>query len=82
MRVHVKLFALLREKAGTDTIRVEVPEGATVTQVAATVQQLYPALVPYLGNVRFALHMDFVEANTPVVAGDEVGLIPPVSGGH
>lgn len=81
MHVHVKLFALLREKAGTDTVTIEVPEHATVMQVATRVEQLFPGLAPYLEKVRFALHMDFVDASTTVTEGDEVSLIPPVSGG-
>ena len=81
MRVVVKLFALMREKAGTDTVQLDVPSPATVAQAAAALQQHYPVLAPYLSNVRFSLHMDFVEADTPLSAGDEVALIPPVSGG-
>ena len=81
MQVMVKLFALMREKVGTDTVHLEVPEGARMVDVAAALRRQYPALDPYLTQVRYAIQMDFVDAETMVTAGDEVALIPPVSGG-
>jgi molybdopterin converting factor small subunit len=81
MQVTIKLFALMREKAGTDTIPLEVPTGAAVTQAVATLVRQYPMLEPYLANTRFSLHMDFVNLETTLAEGDELVLIPPVSGG-
>jgi sulfur-carrier protein len=81
MQITVKLFALMREKAGTDTIPLEVPTGAPVTQVLATLVGRYPTLEPYMANTRFSLHMDFVDPETTLAEGDELVLIPPVSGG-
>jgi sulfur-carrier protein len=81
MQITVKLFALMREKAGTDTIPLEVPAGAAVTQVLATLVCYYPMLEPYMANTRFSLHMDFVDPDTTLAEGDELVLIPPVSGG-
>ena len=81
MQITVKLFALMREKAGTDTIPLEVPTGAVVTQALATLVCQYPTLEPYMPNTRFSLHMDFVDPETTLAEGDELVLIPPVSGG-
>jgi molybdopterin converting factor subunit 1 len=81
MQVVVKLFALMREKVGTDTVRLEVPEGARLVDVAEALRRQYPVLDPYLARVRYAIQMDFVDAEAMVTAGDEVALIPPVSGG-
>ena len=81
MQVVVKLFALMREKVGTDTIRLDVPEGARLVDVAAALRRQYPVLDPYLARVRYAIQMEFVDAEAIVTAGDEVALIPPVSGG-
>ena len=82
MQIRVKLFALLREQAGTDTLALDVMEGATASQVLATLRQQYPVLSPHLANVRLALGMDFVEPEVRLAAGDELTLIPPVSGGN
>jgi molybdopterin converting factor small subunit len=81
MQITVKLFALMREKAGTDIIPLEVPTGAPVTQALATLVGRYPTLEPYIANTRFSLHMDFVDPETTLAEGDELVLIPPVSGG-
>ena len=81
MRVTVRLFALIREKAGTESLALDLPDGAVVEQAIQAVRHQQPALEPYLDNLRFSLHMDFVEADTALRDGDEVVLIPPVSGG-
>jgi molybdopterin synthase sulfur carrier subunit len=82
MRVTVKLFALIREKAATDSLALDLPDGADVGQAVEAIRHLHPALEPYLDNLRFSLDMDFVEADTALRDGDEVVLIPPVSGGY
>ena len=81
MQITVKLFALMREKAGTDTIVLEVPYDAKLSQVIAALVRHYPMLEPYMANARYALHMDFVGLETSLAEGDELALIPPVSGG-
>ena len=81
MLIIVKLFALMREKAGTDTVPLDVPTGAAVTQALATLVCQYPILEPYIANTRFSLRMDLVDPNTILAEGDELVLIPPVSGG-
>jgi molybdopterin converting factor subunit 1 len=81
MHVTVRLFALIREKAGTDCLALNLADGAVVEQAIEVVRQQHPVLEPYLDNLRFSLRMDFVEADTALRDGDEVVLIPPVSGG-
>ena len=81
MQIRVKLFALMREKAGTDTIALEVPAGANLSQAIAALVRHYPMLEPYMANTRCSLHMDFVGPETSLAEGDELALIPPVSGG-
>ncbi len=82
MRIHVKLFSVLREKAGTDTMLLDLPDGASAAEALAELQQRCPALAPHMENVRFAVHMDFVDPTTRLAEGDELTLIPPVSGGN
>jgi molybdopterin synthase catalytic subunit len=82
MRIAVRLFALMREKAGTDTIDLELPERASTTQALEALQGQYPVLAPYLPRVRLALQMNFLDTDTVLHEGDELALIPPVSGGH
>ncbi|MEN3280310.1 MAG: MoaE-MoaD fusion protein [Solirubrobacteraceae bacterium] len=80
MRVSVRLFAGLRERAGTDRLEVELPEDARVADVLAAM-----ASTP-VGALRdrecvVAVNREYASADEPVRAGDEVALVPPVSGG-
>ena len=76
MKVAVRLFAALRERAGAREAALELEEGASVDDV-------WPALG--LGEepsgLVYAVNRAYVERGTPLADGDEVALIPPVSGG-
>ncbi|MGV1050219.1 MAG: molybdenum cofactor biosynthesis protein [Solirubrobacterales bacterium] len=82
MTLRVRLFAMLRERAGRDSVEVELPAGATV---ADALDQL--ALSPELGEllarlpVRMAVNREYASAATGLGPGDELALIPPISGG-
>jgi molybdopterin converting factor subunit 1 len=79
--VHARLFARLRELAGTDLENVEVNPGATVADVYDALRKSHPALDPKRESVRAAVNQEFADWNVVVAAGDEVAFIPPVSGG-
>jgi len=79
--VRARLFARLREQAGLDSDRVEVPQGGTVGDVYAALRLSHPALEPDLDAVRPALNQEFVDWDAVVAADDEVAFVPPVSGG-
>ncbi len=83
MQVEVRLFAVFRERAGRDTLTLEVDEGATVADVLAAAAH-EPGLGEILERmpVRAALNREYVESDAPVAAGDELALVPPVSGGE
>jgi molybdopterin converting factor subunit 1 len=82
MVVHVRLFACLRERAGTDSLDLELWSGATVADAMRTL-----AGHDSLGELleRMPLHMavnrDYAAAGTVLAPEDELALIPPVSGG-
>ena len=78
---NVRLFARLADLAGTREAEVELGEGLTASGVFDILAQRYPSLKGFETIVRFAVNSEYVPASHPVRAGDEVGLIPPVSGG-
>ena len=82
MQVEVRLFAVFRERAGRDTLSLELPEGATVADALAAAGR-EPGLGEILERmpVRAALNREYVGTDAPVRSGDELALIPPVSGG-
>jgi MoaE-MoaD fusion protein len=82
MNVHVRLFAILRERAGSDAVEVELADGATVADALAELARL-PGLTEPLERmpVRMAVNREYADAETPLAAEDELALIPPISGG-
>ena len=81
IKVRVRLFARLREQAGSEGGDLEVPGGATLTDVYEALREAHPRLEPDLALVRPALNQEFAPWGAPVADGDEVAFIPPVSGG-
>lgn len=81
MRIRVLFFAVLRERAGVTETSLELPEGATVGDALTALAARWPSLgVPGPG-VRCAVEREFSDASRPLVEGQELALIPPVSGG-
>ena len=81
MKAKVRLFARLSELAGTREAEVEVGEGLTAGEVYQALCRRYPALSGLNGSIRYAVNGEYAEPAHPVAGGDEVALIPPVSGG-
>lgn len=76
MRISVRLFAGLRERAGKDHVELELPEAARVGDALAALQSLTGG-----ARVVMAVNREYADASTPLAPGDELALIPPVSGG-
>ncbi|MDE3131964.1 MAG: molybdenum cofactor biosynthesis protein MoaE, partial [Acidobacteriota bacterium] len=76
MRVQIRLFASLRERAGADELTLELPDGALVRDALNELHWL-------TGDLRavLAVNRDYATESTPLHPGDELALIPPVSGG-
>jgi MoaE-MoaD fusion protein len=81
VRVRVRLFAIQRELAGAREVPLDLPESATVDDAWTALVAIYPALAPGRASVRFARNGAYADASTPLADGDEVAMIPPVSGG-
>lgn len=76
MRVAVKLFAGLRERAGSGSREVELADGARVADVWAVL-----GLGDEPAGLLYAVNKDYADRDVALADGDEVALIPPVSGG-
>lgn len=77
----VRLFARLSELAGAREVEVELGEGLTAADVYALLTRRYPALAGFENRLMYAVNAEYVSPDHPVRDGDEVALIPPVSGG-
>ena len=80
--MRVRLFAILRERAGSESIEVDLAEGATVADAIRALSEL-PALAGVLDRlpVAMAVNREYARTDTRLVAQDELALIPPISGG-
>ena len=76
--VTVRLFAQLRDLFDAEAVAVEA---ATVAGLRLALDALRPAAAPLLTRCRVAVNLEFVDDDHAVTPGDEIAVIPPVSGG-
>jgi molybdopterin converting factor subunit 1 len=81
MRVTVRLFARLRDIAGTGELSREAAAGADVRAVWAGLVSEYPELSAYEKSISCAVNADYSRFTASVADGDEIAFLPPVSGG-
>ena len=81
MRVMIKLFARLRDLAGTGELIRDVPAPATVRSVWNQLTAEMPSLVEYESTMSVAVNAEYARMAADVHDGDEVAFLPPVSGG-
>ncbi|MFQ3679447.1 MAG: MoaD/ThiS family protein [Pseudanabaenaceae cyanobacterium] len=79
--ITVRLLAVLREIAGTDTLSLEIESPTTVQAVQAQAIAQYPGLIPWVPHLRYAVNGQWAEPGDTVPPNAEVALLPPVSGG-
>ena len=77
MVVTIRLFAMLRERAGASEIELDLPEGARVRDALDRLDDLAGGL-----PLVMAVNRDYADAEAELRPGDELALIPPVSGGE
>jgi molybdopterin converting factor subunit 1 len=81
MRVTIRLFARLRDLAGSGELVRDVPHPATVQTVWRALVTETPALGDYERTMSVAVNADYSRMTASVNEGDEVAFLPPVSGG-
>ncbi len=81
MKVSVRLFAGLHELLGQRDVTLELADEATVADLRDRLSQEYPVVTPYLTTLICAVADEYVPSEHILHAGDDVALIPPVSGG-
>ncbi len=81
MRVTVRLFARLRDLAGSGELIRDVEAPATVRTVWQSLTAEMPALTEYEATMSVAINAEYARMAAAVHDGDEVAFLPPVSGG-
>lgn len=80
-RIQVRFFAAARDLAGCEQAELEIDPGTTIADLRGRLIALYPALALLLKHSLLAVGQQYATDSTVLADGDEVALIPPVSGG-
>jgi len=81
MNIEVTFFALYRERVGKNKHTVRLPEMANVADLVAEIREQFPFIAPPSVNIVVAVNTEYAEQADILYDGDDVCLIPPVSGG-
>ena len=77
----VRLFARLRDIAGSSELTRDLAPGATIGAVWRQLAGEFPELARYERSISSAVNADYARMDQPLRDGDEVAFLPPVSGG-
>jgi len=81
MKVKVKYFAVCREMFNRDEEEMELPDGAVLMDVLKRLEAEWPEIPEYYEVMRMSVNWEYATEQTELSDGDEVALIPPVTGG-
>lgn len=81
MRVMVRYFASFRDLAGTEREEMELEDGADIVSLLELLAKAHPGLGSVRDVALFSVNLEFADRDRVLADGDEVGLLPPISGG-
>lgn len=81
MKITLILFASAREIAGREKVEVELKEGARIGDCKEALLKMFPAIKKIIDKCSYAVNMDIKGEDSLLNEGDEVAVLPPVSGG-
>jgi molybdopterin synthase catalytic subunit/molybdopterin synthase sulfur carrier subunit len=81
IQVKIRLFAALRDAVGTDTLELEVRRNGSCKEIFASLEKEYGHVSPILQRSLVAVNGFYSGPNASLSPGDEVAILPPVSGG-
>lgn len=80
MKCRIKAFGISREIIGSKLLEMDVPDGHSISDLKKALVEKYPAF-DSLKSLYIAVNNEYAAEDTLVMEGDEIALIPPVSGG-
>lgn len=81
MRIKIRLFSVAKDLAGFDQREIDLPHIATTDDVMKFLEKQNERFLDWKSSLRFAVNYEYVPNDHPLNDGDEVAIIPPVSGG-
>ncbi len=82
MKVTVKYFAVCHEMLNRSEEEMQLPEGSTVNTILKQLEEEWPEIAEFYEVMQMAVNWEYATENTELADGDEVALIPPVTGGR
>jgi len=82
MQLTVLLFAALAERANSREITITLPQPSTVKEMLEQISKEYPVLAPLLDSCFVSVNQEYAGLEQSVREGDEIAILPPVSGGE
>jgi molybdopterin converting factor subunit 1 len=79
--ITIRFFAMCREVTGREEEEMIVPDGVTADEIWDKIISRYPDLEKYKAQSRIAVNLEYAKASVKLKNGDELCIIPPVSGG-
>jgi molybdopterin converting factor subunit 1 len=79
--IRVLLFGAAADRAGTRETELRVDEGVTLAEIWPLLAEKHPDLAPMRDTLAFALNGEYARGDAGVSPGDEIAVLPPVSGG-
>lgn len=77
----MRLFAMYREIAGRSEMTLSVAENGTLEDLLHGLLKRFPRLAGHRETMLLAVNHEFADPSDPLREGDEVAIMPPVSGG-
>lgn len=81
MRIRVLVFGQLKDIFGRQEDALDVPPGTRLSDLMARYAQQFPRFKPMAGSIACSINREYATASAVLHEGDEIGLLPPVSGG-
>jgi molybdopterin converting factor subunit 1 len=79
--IKVLFFGAAADRAGTRETELEVEDRATIAVIWPLIVERHPGLAPMRDTLAFAVNGEYARGEAVVSAGDEIAVLPPVSGG-
>jgi molybdopterin converting factor subunit 1 len=81
MVVQVRLFAMMAQHARTGRLTLDLPQSSRAAAIRAELERRHPKM-PWPPGTMLAVNQEYAGPDAELKAGDEVAVIPPVSGGR
>ena len=81
VRIRILYFATVRDATGIKMESIDLSKDTTISEMLSKISMIYPKLKHILNNIQISVNYRIVDFNTVLKDGDEVALLPPISGG-